>query len=142
MPVSYATDLAGVGGKSSLFHSSVCCLVSMEIHKREMDGIPILDVVGEMVIYDAHELKTVVIDLMAQKKNRIMVNMEKVVYIDSSGIGALVASLSALKKERGGLAIVNVHGVVKDVFTLTRLHQLFSIFDSEEEAVQSLTDPD
>ncbi len=107
-----------------------------------MDSIPILDVAGEMVIYDAHELKTAVLDLLAQQKKRIIVNMEKVVYIDSSGIGALVSSLSTLKKQGGGLAIINVHGVVKDVFTLTRLHQLFSIFDSEEEAVQSLTDSD
>lgn len=113
----------------------------MEIHKREMNGVTILDVVGEMVIYDAHELKTIVLGLMAEQKRRFMVNLEKVVYIDSSGIGALVASLSALKKEKGALAIVNVHGVVKDVFTLTRLHHLFSIFDSEEEAIQALNDP-
>lgn len=66
-----------------------------------------------------------------------MINLDKVSYIDSSGIGALISSLSNLKKYQGGLKICNVSGSVRKVFELTKLTSFFEIYDSEQEAISA-----
>jgi len=65
----------------------------------------------------------------------VIINLEKVSYIDSSGIGALISSLSNLKKYQGGLKIINVYASVKKVFELTKLTSFFEIYESEGEAL-------
>jgi Anti-anti-sigma regulatory factor (antagonist of anti-sigma factor) len=66
-----------------------------------------------------------------------VINLDKVSYIDSSGIGALISSLSNLKKYQGGLKICNVSGSVRKVFELTKLTSFFEIYDSEQEAISA-----
>lgn len=107
----------------------------MEITKRENDGIAILDINGEIDLYNAPEIKEVINGLIQEQKTNVIINLEKVSYIDSSGIGALISSLSNLKKYQGGLKIINVFASVRKVFELTKLTSFFEIYDSEEEAV-------
>lgn len=107
----------------------------MEINQRERDGVVILDIQGEIDLYNAPEIKDSIQKLIDQQKYNIIINLEKVSYIDSSGIGALISSLSNLKKYQGGLKIINVFASVKKVFELTKLTSFFEIYDSEDEAV-------
>ncbi len=107
----------------------------MEITQRERDAIVILDIQGEIDLYNAPEIKDTIQKLIEEQKYNIIINLEKVSYIDSSGIGALISSLSNLKKYQGSLKIINVYASVKKVFELTKLTSFFEIFDSEDEAV-------
>jgi anti-sigma B factor antagonist len=107
----------------------------MEIQKRERDGVVILDINGEIDLYNAPEIKEVINGLIADNKSNVVINLEKVSYIDSSGIGALISSLSNLKKYQGGLKIINVFASVRKVFELTKLTSFFEIYDSEDEAL-------
>jgi len=107
----------------------------MEITKRENDNISIIDINGEIDLYNAPEIKDVINGLIAEQKVNVIINLEKVSYIDSSGIGALISSLSNLKKYQGGLKIINVFASVRKVFELTKLTSFFEIYDSEEEAL-------
>ncbi|RME91989.1 MAG: anti-sigma factor antagonist [Candidatus Hydrogenedentota bacterium] len=107
----------------------------MEINQRERDGVVILDIEGEIDLYNAPEIKDTIQKLIDEQKYNIIINLEKVSYIDSSGIGALISSLSNLKKYQGGLKIINVFASVKKVFELTKLTSFFEIYDSEDEAV-------
>ena len=107
----------------------------MEISQREADKVVILDIQGEIDLYNAPEIKDTIQKLIEQQKYNIIINLEKVSYIDSSGIGALISSLSNLKKYQGSLKIINVYASVKKVFELTKLTSFFEIFDSEEEAL-------
>jgi len=75
--------------------------------------------------------------MIEAKKYNIVVNLGRVSYIDSSGIGALISSLSNLKKYQGSLKITNLQGSVKKVFELTKLTSFFEIYNSEEEAINS-----
>jgi len=109
----------------------------MEIKIREANGVTIFDVEGEIDLYNAPALKDEIKKKIEEQKYNIIINLAKVSYIDSSGIGALISSLSNLKKYQGGLKIINVTGSVKKVFELTKLTSFFEIFDSEEEAVNS-----
>jgi anti-sigma B factor antagonist len=109
----------------------------MEINQRETNDIVILDITGEIDLYNAPEIKDIINKLVEEQKYNVIINLEKVTYIDSSGIGALISSLSNLKKYQGGLKIINVFASVRKVFELTKLTSFFEIFDSEDEALAS-----
>lgn len=107
----------------------------MEIEKRENNDIQILDVNGEIDLYNAPEIKDLINKLIEEKKYSVIINLDRVSYIDSSGIGALISSLSNLKKYQGGLKIINVSGSVRKVFELTKLTSFFEIYDNEQDAI-------
>jgi len=109
----------------------------MDINKRTKDDIVVLDITGEIDLYNAPEIKDIINKLIEEQKYNVIINLEKVSYIDSSGIGALISSLSNLKKYQGGLKIINVYASVRKVFELTKLTSFFEIYDSEEDAVGS-----
>ena len=107
----------------------------MDINKRTKDEIVILDITGEIDLYNAPEIKDIINELIEEQKYNVIINLEKVSYIDSSGIGALISSLSNLKKYQGGLKIINVYASVRKVFELTKLTSFFEIYDSEDDAL-------
>jgi anti-sigma B factor antagonist len=109
----------------------------MDITTRSRGDIVILDIVGEIDLYNAPEIKDIINKLIEVQKYNVIINLEKVSYIDSSGIGALISSLSNLKRYQGGLKIINVFASVRKVFELTKLTSFFEIFDSEETALES-----
>jgi len=109
----------------------------VEIKTRTVDGVVILDIDGEIDLYNAPEIKDTIKAQMDGGHKKIIINLENVSYIDSSGIGALISSLSNLKKIGGGLKIINVYDSVRKVFELTKLTSFFEIYDSEEEAVSA-----
>lgn len=109
----------------------------MDISSRARGEIVILDISGEIDLYNAPEIKDIINKLIEQKKYNVIINLKEVTYIDSSGIGALISSLSNLKKYQGALKIINVFASVKKVFELTKLTSFFEIYDSEDEALNS-----
>jgi len=111
----------------------------MEIKTRGIENVVILDVDGEIDLYNAPSLKEIIRQSIEARKYSIIINLGRVSYIDSSGIGALISSLSNLRRYQGGLKIINVTGSVKKVFELTKLTSFFEIFDDESEAVNSFT---
>ncbi|TAL29466.1 MAG: anti-sigma factor antagonist [Spirochaetes bacterium] len=109
----------------------------MDITKRTKGEITVLDISGEIDLYNAPEIKDIINKLIEEQKYNVIINLEKVSYIDSSGIGALISSLSNLKKYQGGLKIINVYASVRKVFELTKLTSFFEIFDAEADALAS-----
>ncbi len=107
----------------------------MEIVCRERDFIAILDIQGEIGLYSAPEIKDKIQGFISENKCNVIINLGEVSYIDSSGIGALISSLSSLKKSNGGMKIINVLSTVRKVFELTKLVSFFEIYDSEDEAI-------
>lgn len=109
----------------------------MEIKTRVVDTVVILDIDGEIDLYNAPEIKDTIKQQMDAGHKKIIINLENVSYIDSSGIGALISSLSNLKKIGGGLKIIHVYDSVRKVFELTKLTSFFDIYDSEDEALNA-----
>jgi anti-sigma B factor antagonist len=109
----------------------------MDINKRTKGDVVVLDIAGEIDLYNAPEIKDIINKLIEDQKYNVIINLEKVSYIDSSGIGALISSLSNLKKYQGGLKIINVYASVRKVFELTKLTSFFEIYDSEEDAYEA-----
>lgn len=109
----------------------------MDISSRVKGEVVILDISGEIDLYNAPEIKDIINKMIEQKKYNVIINLKSVTYIDSSGIGALISSLSNLKKYQGGLKIINVFASVRKVFELTKLTSFFDIFENEDEAVKA-----
>ncbi|MGC8765131.1 MAG: STAS domain-containing protein [Brevinematia bacterium] len=109
----------------------------MEINRREVGEITIFDITGEIDLYNAPEIKEKIKEEMNKNRVNIVINLDKVTYIDSSGIGVLISSLSNLKKVGGALKLINVYASVRKVFELTKLTSFFDIYDSEADALAS-----
>ena len=108
----------------------------MELKIRKSEAIYIIDVLGEMDLYNSYKLKELLMKMIEKKIEFFIINLEDVEYIDSSGIGALIYITSTIKKMNLKLAITNVHGSVKKVIELTKLSSFFPILPSLEEAVK------
>ena len=111
---------------------------NMEIKLRRSDTIYVLDVVGEMDLYNAFKLKEVVRKMIEKKIRHYVINLEAVPYIDSSGIGALLQVFADIKKNGLRLRITGVKGSVRKVIELTKLAQYFPIVEDLELAIQQL----
>ncbi|HMA99918.1 MAG TPA: STAS domain-containing protein [Spirochaetota bacterium] len=110
----------------------------MEILLNEKNDITIIDVKGPVDLYHSGKLKDAIEKKISEGGRKFIINLEKVEYIDSSGIGSLISSMQNLKKVSGSLALLKLTEPVEKVFKLTRLDGFFKIYKSEEEAVSAM----
>ena len=112
--------------------------MNIKIDERHIDGITVLDIVGKLTIDEAAEhLRDKINSLLAQKETRIVLNLQKVPYIDSGGLGQLIASFGSVKKAGGAMKLLHVNSRNHDLLSITSLVTVFESFDSEAEAVKS-----
>jgi anti-sigma B factor antagonist len=108
----------------------------MEINVRESGSIPILEVRGRLTIGDPSEQLTDALENVAKKGVRkVIVDLNGVPQIDSSGISALVRISLKLTREGGALRLICRPGRVRDALTVTRLVEAIPTFDSESLAL-------
>ncbi len=112
----------------------------MDLKIRKTGNNYIIDVNGEMDLYNSYKLKELVMKMLEKKVEHFIINLENVDYIDSSGIGALIYICSTIKKMSLRLIITNIHGSVKKVIELTKLMGYFPITNSIEEAILQMED--
>jgi len=111
----------------------------MELKIRKTEEIFIIDVIGEMDLYNSYKLKELVTKMLEKDVKQFVINLEHVDYIDSSGIGALLFICSTLKKLNLQLSITNVHGSVEKVIELTKLTGFFPLVDTLENAIAQMS---
>lgn len=112
--------------------------MDIKINERLIGDVTVLDLVGRLTIDQAAErLKDKIGSLISQQRTAIVLNLDGVPYIDSGGLGQLVASYASVMKAGGALKLLNVGSRNQDLLAITRLVTLFETFDSEAEAVRS-----
>jgi anti-sigma B factor antagonist len=110
----------------------------LEITERQIGPVTVLDLVGKLTIdQDAQRLKDKIQSLILQQRTAVVLNLSDVSYIDSGGLGELVAGYGSLAKTTGGLKLLHVNKRNHDLLSITRLVTIFDTFDSEDEAVRS-----
>ncbi len=82
-------------------------------------------------------LRTAIRRLLGDGKKKILLNLGSVGYIDSSGIGELVSSFTAVNKENGTLKLLNLTQKIQDLLAITKLLTVFDVYDSESDALSS-----
>jgi anti-sigma B factor antagonist len=111
----------------------------MEIKIRTNQLIYILDLEGDMHLVDSNLLKELVMKMIEKKTERLILNVDKISSIDSSGIGALIYISSTLKKLNLSFAIANVGGSVKQVIEKIKLSDYFPICADLQSAITELS---
>jgi len=109
----------------------------LEIQTRNMNEAIIIKIQGDVDLYSSPQVRKTILDLIQKKKPALLVNLEGVNYMDSSGVATLVEGLQRIKKYGGTLCIYNLQGAVRDVFELSRLDKVFHIFDNEQDAMKA-----
>jgi anti-sigma B factor antagonist len=110
----------------------------MKIKKSEKDGVVVLDLSGEMHGGQENlELIDIVKELGAEKKLDIVINLSKVKWISSTGLGILVSARSHLTKEGGAIKLCKPNDRVLGILQVTRLNMIFDVYDSVEKAIAS-----
>ena len=112
--------------------------MDIKIEERTIGSVTVLDIVGRLTIdQGAQHLKDKINSLISQQRTQIVLNLKNVPYIDSGGLGQLVASYGSVMKTGGALKLLNVTARNHDLLSITRLVTVFESFDSEAEAIQS-----
>ena len=110
----------------------------MDITERTVGAITLLDLRGKLTIPEgAQLLKDKSESLVFQKRTQVIVNLAAVPYIDSGGLGQLVACYTTLARAGGRLTLINVNAKNHDLLSITKLVSVFDTFDTEREAIES-----
>jgi anti-sigma B factor antagonist len=111
---------------------------SMELTTREDGRVTILTVAGDLVIGDPEStFKRTVTRLLEEGRIYLLVDLARVGFLDSSGLGALVRALTISQKEGGQTKLLNAGPQVRKLLEMTKLDSVFEIHDDLEKAVLS-----
>ena len=112
----------------------------MTVSERKVGGVTIVDVAGKMVATDnPGRLKDKVTSLIFQGDKQIVLNLGNVNYVDSSGLGEIVACHSSAMKGGADIKIANAGNKIKDLLVMTRLITIFDAHETEDAAVKSFS---
>ncbi|HEY3374991.1 MAG TPA: STAS domain-containing protein [Candidatus Aquicultor sp.] len=112
--------------------------MDLKIESKEVNGIGIIILEGEVDVYTAPKLKSRLIDLVDEGKYDIIIDLQKVEFMDSSGLGVLVGGLKRVKSHQGSIALVCTQENILKIFRITGLVKVFPIYTTEEEAINAL----
>ena len=112
--------------------------MALKIANREVSGVSIVQMEGRIVLgEESNALRESVKTLLADNKKKIVLNMDNVTYIDSAGLGTLVAAFHSARAQGAVLKLANLGSKFQEVLQVTKLMTVFEVFDSEAAAAQS-----
>jgi anti-sigma B factor antagonist len=109
--------------------------VDLKLGHYNKDGIEVVDVEGEIDVYTAPRLRELLIDLVNKNNYQLVVNMEKVEFLDSTGLGVLVGGLKRVRAHDGSLDLVCTQERILKIFRITGLTKVFGIHNTVDEAI-------
>ncbi len=111
--------------------------MQMKLSTRTVDGILVVDCTGRIIFgEESASLRDTLRDLIPQNK-KIILNLSGVNYIDSGGLGTLVALYTSARSSGGSIKLANLTQRVGDLLQVTKLLTVFDVYDSEERALES-----
>jgi anti-sigma B factor antagonist len=111
--------------------------VDLSLSTRTEGDRTIVEVGGEIDVYTAPRLREQLVDLVADGKYHLVVDMEKVDFLDSTGLGVLVGGLKRVRAHDGSLRLVCTQERILKIFRITGLTKVFPIHDSVEDALSA-----
>jgi anti-sigma B factor antagonist len=111
--------------------------MSLDIRESLREGVVILSLKGRLTVGEASAVREQCTAVAAAGHVNVLLNLEHVEYIDSTGLGAMVICFTSLKKAGGALKLVNPNKRNIELLLLTKLHTIFEVFSDEQDAVNS-----
>ena len=109
----------------------------MKITQHAVGDVTVIVPVGRIVTEDGDVLRNVVDTLVQQGRVKIVLDLQQVTYIDSSGLGQLVAGFTTVTNQGGQLKLLKPTKRLKDLLEITRISAIFEIYDDEGKAVRT-----
>ena len=111
--------------------------MQLRLSTRTIDGVLILDCAGRIIFgEESAQLRDMVKQLIAEKRNLVL-NLSGVNYIDSGGLGTLVALYTTSRNHGSSIKLANLTRHVGDLLQVTKLVTIFDVYDSEQQAADS-----
>ena len=114
--------------------------VALKMTNREVDGVAVVALDGRIVLgEESNALRETVKALMAEGKKKVVLNMDNITFIDSAGLGTLVAAHHSVKTQGASLRLCHLGSKFQEVLQITKLLTVFDVYSSEAEAVASFS---
>lgn len=114
--------------------------VDIKISTKPLRGkFHLVDIQGEIDVYTSPKVKEVINDLIEKENYFLVINLEQVRYIDSTGLGVLIGALKKVREKEGNISLICTNPQIKKIFNITGLIKIFNITKSEEEAVKDFS---
>ena len=118
-------------------------MINLYINERRDGNVTILDLKGRLRVGgNTVALHKSIRCLVLEKKMQILLNLAGVTYIDSCGLGELVASQVSVENQGGEIKLVGLTETLRELLTATRLLRVFDVFEDEADAIQNFAAPD
>ena len=111
--------------------------MALEIEEHQVEGVTVLALKGRITVGEVTPVREKITQLLAEGRNKIVLDLASVDYIDSTGLGNVVISYSQVQKAGGALKLLNLNKRNVELLALTRLHTIFEVFAQETDAVNS-----
>ena len=112
--------------------------MALKISVREVDGVSVVGLEGRIVLgEESNALREQIKAMLAEGKRKIVLNMAQVTYIDSAGLGTLVASHHSARSQGATLTLSNLGKKFQEILQVTKLLTVFEVYDSEAAAINS-----
>lgn len=116
-------------------------MLGLQLSHREINGVMVIEVTGRVTIgQNANALADYLCSLMEAGSNKLILNLAAVTFMDSMGVGSIVAAYKSAIGQGGTLKLVKPNNIVKLLLETSGLNRLFEIFDNEDAAVASFAD--
>ncbi len=109
--------------------------MDLKLGHYTMDGTEVVDVAGEVDVYTAPRLRELLIDLVNKNNYQLVVNMDEVEFLDSTGLGVLVGAVKRVRAHDGSVDIVCTQQRILKIFRITGLTKVFGIHETVGQAI-------
>jgi len=112
--------------------------MALEIVEHDSDGVTILELSGRVTLGDAsQQLRTALKEVLSRGKNHLVLDLANVGYIDSAGLGTLVAGYTSARNEGATIKLANLTRKFHEQLNITKLVTIFEVYNTVDEAVKS-----
>jgi len=113
-------------------------MADLEVKERQAGDVTILDMNGSVRMGEGSiSLRNAIRRLVDEGKKKILLNLARVNYIDSSGIGELIANYTTASREGGQLKLLNLTDKIQNLLVITKLLTVFDVYENEADALNS-----
>ncbi len=116
--------------------------MNLELKLRTLGQVKIIEIHGKFDIENTEEFETLFQKQMEANPSILAIDMNKLDYIDSSGIGTLIKSLNAIKNKKGVLILIGLKPMILNVFKLAKLDMFFEIMSNDQFNAKFSTEED
>src|ERR1017187_7364316 len=112
--------------------------MALSIAEKEVNGVTVLTLAGRVTLGEGSgQLRAKLKDSLSQGKTRLVLDLAEVSYIDSAGLGTLVAGFTSAQNQGANLKLANLTKRFNEQLHITKLVTVFDVFDTVQDAVKS-----